>query len=74
MSPSDRTQLSASASEALEVLRGPLREADGLSRGAAVERLVAGSFERPDARAIVDELLSKGYLYEVNDELHVTPA
>ena len=29
--------------------------------------------ERPDARAHVEQLLSKGYLYEVDDELRIPP-
>jgi hypothetical protein len=73
MARKDCTRLSPSATDALELLRDPLEEADGLTRSTAVERLTDDAFERADARELVDELLSKGYFYAVDDELYVTP-
>jgi hypothetical protein len=73
MSRKDRTRLSPTAADALERLRDPIEEADGLPRAAAVERITDGAFEPVDAQELVAELLSKGYLYAVDDELYVTP-
>ena len=44
-----------------------------LTREAAVAHLVKQDFERPDAQAHIEQLLLKGYLYEVDEELRVPP-
>jgi len=69
----DRTQLSSSATDALETLDDPITRAEGLTREAATTVLTDDGVDGVDAGAILDELLSKGYLYAVDDLLYVTP-
>jgi hypothetical protein len=69
----DRTQLSPSATDALDTLREPIDRAEGLSREEATTLLVDGGIDAVDAEDLLDELLSKGYLYAVDDYLYVTP-
>jgi hypothetical protein len=73
MSSNDRTPLSPPASDALEQLCGPIERADGLSRHATVDQLLDAEFGEENAEAVISELLSKGYLYEVDGVLYVTP-
>jgi len=70
----DRTQLSPSATDALDTLDEPIERAEGLTREEATTILVDNGVDPVDASAILDELLSKGYLYAVDDLLYVTPA
>lgn len=70
----DRTRLSPSAADALETLRDPTERTDGRSREEAAAVLVDDGVDPVDAEALLDELLSKGYLYAVDDRLHVTPS
>jgi hypothetical protein len=44
-----------------------------LTREAAITHLVKQDFGRPDAQAHIEQLLLKGYLYEVNGELRIPP-
>jgi hypothetical protein len=44
-----------------------------LTREEAVSHLMDQGIERPDARAHIKQLLLKGYLYEVDDELRIPP-
>ncbi|MWG35026.1 hypothetical protein [Halomarina oriensis] len=69
----DRTQLSSSATDALDTLREPVERNEGLSREEATTVLTDDGIDPADADTLLDELLSKGYLYAVNDELYVTP-
>jgi len=69
----DRTQLSPSATDALETLQEPIDRAEGLPREAATTILVGDGVDPVDAEGLLDELLSKGYLYAVDDLLYVTP-
>lgn len=43
------------------------------SSEAAITHLVAQEMERADARVHIEQLLLKGYLYEVDDELRIPP-
>ena len=70
----DRTRLSSSAADALDTLRVPIEQADGLPREDAATVLLDDGFDRVDADVFLDELLSKGYLYAVDDQLYVTPS
>ncbi|WP_254529416.1 hypothetical protein [Natrinema gelatinilyticum] len=71
---SDRTRLSSSAADALETLHDPIEQTDGLSREEAATVLVDDGGDPVDAEGLLDELLSKGYLYAVDDHLYVTPS
>ena len=46
-------------------------EDEGVTRDAAITHLVEQGITQADARAHIEQLLLKGYLYEVNDELRV---
>ena len=70
----DRTQLSPTAADALATLQEPIGRADGHTRDEAAALLVDDGFNAVDAGALLDELLSKGYLYEVDEQLYVTPS
>jgi hypothetical protein len=69
----DRTQLSPSATDALDTLDEPIEQSEGLTREAATTVLTDDGIDPIDAEDLLDELLSKGYLYAVDDELYVTP-
>ena len=69
----DRTPLSPGASDALTALCEPVEQADGLSRDAVVEQVQTADLSGVDPESVVNELLSKGYLYEVEGQLYVTP-
>ena len=70
-----RTPLNPREEEVLEHLEQSLDTADDetLTREAAVGHLVTQDFERPDAQAHIEQLLLKGYLYEVDEELRIPP-
>jgi hypothetical protein len=71
-----RTPINASEKAVLEHLEEYLDSSDegeGLTRKEAVAHLVKQDFEHPDARTYIDQLLLKGYLYEVNEELRIPP-
>jgi len=73
MPRNDRTQLSAAATDALEIIQEPIDQAEGLTREEAATVLTDNEFNAVDADVFLDELLSKGYLYAVDDHLYVTP-
>jgi uncharacterized membrane protein len=73
MPRNDRTQLSPAATDALDTLREPIDRAEGLTREEAATVLTDDGFDSVDADVFLDELLSKGYLYAVDDRLYVTP-
>jgi hypothetical protein len=75
MMGNSRTPINASEKAVLEHLEQYLDTADDemLTKEDAVAYLVAQDFERPDARAHIDQLLLKGYLYEVGEELRIPP-
>ena len=69
----DRTQLSPAATDALDTFREPVERNEGLTREEATTVLTDDGIDPADAEDLLDELLSKGYLYAVDDELYVTP-
>lgn len=73
MPRNDRTRLSPSATDALATLDEPIDRAEGLTREEATTVLTDEGVDSVDADALLDELLSKGYLYAVDDHLYVTP-
>ncbi|GGN24878.1 hypothetical protein [Halarchaeum nitratireducens] len=46
---------------------------EAVTRDAAVTQLVEEGIERADARDRIEQLLLKGYLYEVGDEIRIPP-
>lgn len=71
-----RTPINSSEEAVLDHLEQYLDTAgddETLTREAAVAQLTEQGFERPDARAHIEQLLLKGYLYEVGDKLRIPP-
>ena len=67
------TPLPTRARDALTVLRSTIGERDtGLSQAAAYEALEAAGFERTELSNLIEILLLRGYIYQVNDQLFVT--
>jgi hypothetical protein len=67
-----RTPLTQSTKDALEVLRPAIESADsGVACSTAEDLLVDDGFTSADTNEVVAELLQKGYLYEVDDELRL---
>lgn len=73
---SSRTPINSSEEAALDYLEqyvDATGDDEGVAREAAVTHLVEQGITRADARAHIEQLLLKGYLYEVNDELRIPP-
>lgn len=71
-----RTPINSSQEAALEHLERYLDTAgddETLTGDDAVAYLTDQGIERADARAHIKQLLLKGYLYEVNEELRIPP-
>ena len=71
-----RTPINSSEEAALDHLEqyvDAMPDDERLIREDAVAHLMEQRSERPDARAHIDQLLLKGYLYEVDDELRIPP-
>jgi L-lactate utilization protein LutB len=68
-----RTPLTSSEEAALDHLEQYLNVANDEvpTREGAVVYLMEQGVERADARAYIEQLLLKGYLYEVEDELRL---
>ncbi len=69
-----RTPITSSEEAALDHLEQYLNtvgDDEPLTREDAVAHLVEQGVERADARAHIEQLLLKGYLYEVHDELRL---
>lgn len=74
MRRNDRRRIPPLAEDAFEVLTDRFDEGDdGFSRDTAFDLLEEGDFVEDDAEYAVEQLLLRGYLYEVDDELFVTP-
>jgi hypothetical protein len=76
MSRNPRTPLSPTAEEALEILADPIqdREDDGYPREEAHQLLAdQEAFDQSRAERAIHQLLMRGYLYEVDEQLFVTP-
>ncbi|MFC7157238.1 hypothetical protein ACFQPA_17535 [Halomarina halobia] len=67
------TPLGPLASDALEHLEPSMWEAEGTNRETAREVLEDQGFTESEADAALTQLLSRGYLYEVNGDLYLTP-
>lgn len=69
----DQTPLGPVEEAALERLRADYEPvADSFSRATAVDILGGIDIETSVAHNVLDRLLLKGYLYAVDDELHIT--
>lgn len=71
-----RTPINSSEEAVLDHLEQYLDTAgedETLTREDAISHLVEQDFERADARTHIEQLLLKGYLYEVGDELRIPP-
>lgn len=69
-----RTPISSSEEAALDQLEQYLDTAgddETITREDAVGHLMERGVERADAREHIEQLLLKGYLYEVDDELRI---
>ena len=69
-----RTPINSSEKAALDHLEQYLHAAEDdehLTQSDAVAHLMDQGVERADAQAHVEQLLLKGYLYEVEDELRI---
>ena len=69
-----RTPINSSEEAALDHLEQYFDRAgtdETLTREDAVNHLMEQGVERADARAHIEQLLLKGYLYEVEDELRL---
>ena len=69
-----RTPITTSEEAVLDHLEQYLDTAgddEPLTRDDAVAHLMDQGVERADARAHIEQLLLKGYLYEVNEELRI---
>jgi len=59
--------------EALRVLEPAIEDReDGLDRSIAVELLTEEGFDDESATTVIDQLLNRGYLYDVDGHLRVT--
>jgi len=76
MMESSRTPIEPGEEAALNHLEqyvDAMDEIESLTRDDAVAHLLEQGIERPDARAHIEQLLLKGYLYEVNGALRIPP-
>jgi hypothetical protein len=76
MSRNPRTSLSPTAKEALEILTDPIQDRadDGYPQGEAHQLLADHeAFDQSRAERAIHQLLMRGYLYEVDEHLFVTP-
>lgn len=73
---SSRTPINSNEEAALDHLEqyvDAMPDDERLTREDAVAHLMEQGSEWPDARAHTEQLLLKGYLYEVDDELRIPP-
>ncbi|WP_254544826.1 hypothetical protein [Halomarina pelagica] len=70
---SRQTPLGSLASDALAQLEAPMQETDGMRQAIARNVLQNQGFTEAEADVALTQLLSRGYLYEVNDRLYLTP-
>ncbi|WP_221621703.1 hypothetical protein [Halocatena pleomorpha] len=68
-----QTPLEPTEKDALERLREEYKPVvESFSREVAVDTLGEIDLDAPVAHGVLDRLLSKGYLYAVDDDLHIT--
>ena len=68
----DERPLGAVAESAYEILLETIDPEDGIPRIDAHDRLLEADYAEADAEYAIDQLLSRGYLYDVNGQLFVT--
>lgn len=73
MRPYDRQPIPPLAEDAFEILTDRFDEGEGISWEAVFALLAEEGYAESDAAYAVHGLLNRGYLYEVNNELFVTP-
>lgn len=61
------------ALEQLEAYFETVGDAKVVTQETAVSQLTTNGFERADADDIIEQLILKGYLYEVAEELRILP-
>ena len=74
--PNSRRPIAPAEEDVLDHLESYLEEldaADPLTRETAITYLADQGIEPVDARDIIEQLLLKGYLYEVDDEIRIPP-
>ncbi|WP_254538713.1 hypothetical protein [Halomarina litorea] len=73
MSRNPPTPLGPTASEALEELSDPLEDNDGLTLDEATQILADGDLDAVGAQDTIEQLRLRGYIYEVEGQLFLTP-
>ena len=68
----DERPLGAVAESAYEILLETIDPDDGIPRTDAHERLLEADYAEADADYAIDQLLSRGYLYDIDSQLFVT--
>lgn len=71
-----RTPINSSEEAVLEYVEqyvDTTGDTESFTREDAVAHLTEQGIERADARTHIEQLLQKGYLYEVTDELRIPP-
>ena len=66
------TPLSPREQDALDYLEESHGFEDPFSYKTALEELASADYQTDEAQRVIEQLLLKGYLYEVNDQLRVT--
>lgn len=69
---SDSTRLTPFAEEALSHLRSHFDANESLTYEQAIDVLQTHDMEQPLADELLETLLLRGYIYEVDDELRIT--
>lgn len=72
MGRTDNRRVTPMAEDAYEVLRQNIQSSDGIVRADASELLQDDGFSDDDAEYAIQQLLRRGYLYEVDGSLFVT--
>ena len=67
-----QTPLSSREEAALNSLQQQWGPDKKFTREMAVDQLKDSTFERAEAEDLIDQLLQKGYLYEVDNHLQIT--
>ena len=66
------TPLSPREQDALDYLKESYGFEDPFLYNTALERLASADYQSDEAQRLIEQLLLKGYLYEVNGQLRVT--
>lgn len=68
----DASQLTEWLEDAFSVLAPAIERQAGLTWEEAHDRLLAADFEEVDTEDTLEQLLNRGYLYEVDDQVYAT--